>query len=80
VVVGHCCESGDLLTCEPGDSNELREMQVPDNIQIGDYALLKGTGAYCSAMSLKNYNSFPEIAEVMLMKGESGEVKLIRKR
>jgi diaminopimelate decarboxylase len=55
-------------------------MQVPDNIQIGDYALLKGTGAYCSAMSLKNYNSFPEIAEVMLMKGESGEVKLIRKR
>jgi diaminopimelate decarboxylase len=26
VVVGHCCESGDLLTCDPNDSNELREI------------------------------------------------------
>jgi hypothetical protein len=31
-------------------------------------------------MSLKNYNSFPEIAEVIVMKGEADEVKLIRKR
>jgi hypothetical protein len=29
-------------------------------------------------MSLKNYNSFPEIAEVMVL--TKGEVKLIRKR
>ena len=34
---------------------------------MGDFAILKGTGAYCSAMSLKNYNSFPEAAEVMLL-------------
>ena len=26
VIVGHCCESGDLLTCDPHDSNELREV------------------------------------------------------
>ena len=79
VIVGHCCESGDLLTCDPNDANELREIAVPSTVQAGDYALIKGTGAYCSAMSLKNYNSFPEIAEVMIMQG-SGEVKVIRKR
>jgi diaminopimelate decarboxylase len=54
-------------------------MEVPTNVQIGDFAILKGTGAYCSAMSLKNYNSFPEIAEVLLLK-DSQEVRVIRKR
>jgi diaminopimelate decarboxylase len=44
----------------------LREVEVPECIQIGDFAILKGTGAYCSAMSLKNYNSFPEAAEVLI--------------
>jgi diaminopimelate decarboxylase len=40
---------------------------------VGDFAILKGTGAYCSAMSLKNYNSFPEAAEVMLVSSTSAE-------
>lgn len=79
VIVGHCCESGDLLTCDPNDSNELREISVSSNVTAGDYALIKGTGAYCSAMSLKNYNSFPEIAEVMILQ-KTGEVKVIRQR
>lgn len=78
VVVGHCCESGDLITCDPADSNELREVQVPASLQPGDFAVLKGVGAYCSAMSLKNYNSFPEAAEVLVR--SSGEAALIRKR
>jgi len=52
---------------------------VPDLVSIGDYAVLKGTGAYCSAMSLKNYNSFPEAAEVMLVEDGSQAV-VIRKR
>ena len=26
VIVGHCCESGDLISCDPDDSNELREV------------------------------------------------------
>ena len=32
VIVGHCCESGDLITCDPGDSNEVREMPVSNDI------------------------------------------------
>ena len=78
VVVGHCCESGDLITCAPGSSDDLREVQAPSTLSIGDYALLKGAGAYCSAMSLKNYNSFPEAAEVIIR--VTGEVQVIRKR
>lgn len=39
---------------------------MSEHVRAGDFAVLKGTGAYCSAMSLKNYNSFPEAAEVML--------------
>jgi len=78
VVVGHCCESGDLITCDPSDSNELREVPVPRTLQAGDFAVLKGVGAYCSAMSLKNYNSFPEAAEVLVR--SNGEAVLIRKR
>ena len=66
MIVGHCCESGDLITCAPGNSDELREVSVSRSISVGDYAVIKGTGAYCSAMSLKNYNSFPEAAEVLI--------------
>jgi diaminopimelate decarboxylase len=78
VIVGHCCESGDLITCDPHDSNELREVPVPEDLAPGDFAVLKGTGAYCSAMSLKNYNSFPEAAEVLVR--TTGEAILVRKR
>jgi len=82
VIVGHCCESGDLITCDPEDSNELREVMTSGDVKVGDFAVLKGTGAYCSAMSLKNYNSFPEAAEVLVRKSspESLKVQLIRKR
>jgi len=40
--------------------------------------VIGGAGAYASAMSAKNYNSFPESAEVML--AENGEARLIRRR
>ena len=50
---------------------------MPTSVKVGDYAVLKGAGAYCSAMSLKHYNSFPEAAEV-LVDGE--KVFIIRKR
>lgn len=69
VIVGHCCESGDLITCASGDSNQIKEIGVPEGTKVGDYAVIKGTGAYCSAMSLKNYNSFPEAAEVLVRSG-----------
>jgi diaminopimelate decarboxylase len=77
VVVGHCCESGDLVTPSATDHEELGPRELP-KAEIGDLCVIEGAGAYCSAMSAKNYNSFPEAAEVLLR--ENGELVLIRRR
>ena len=77
VVVGHCCESGDLLTPAPGDPEALATRNLP-RAEIGDFCVIEGAGAYCSSMSAKNYNSFPEAAEVL--KKEDGRLAQIRKR
>jgi diaminopimelate decarboxylase len=77
VVVGHCCESGDLLTCAPGESETLAPRDLPI-VTRGDLAFIGGAGAYCAAMSAKNYNSFPEAPEVLL--GTDGTPHLIRRR
>ena len=75
VVVGHCCESGDLLTPHPDDAEALAPRQFC-KAEIGDLCVVEGSGAYCSGMSSKNYNSFPEAPEVMLL--ANGEVEVIR--
>ncbi len=77
IVAGHCCESGDVLTPAPGDPEALQPRLLPE-AQIGDLLVIGGAGAYCSSMSSKNYNSFPEAAEVMISR--NGSVELIRKR
>ncbi|MFL2847578.1 MAG: diaminopimelate decarboxylase [Coraliomargaritaceae bacterium] len=77
VVVGHCCESGDILTPAPGDPELLATRSFSD-VQIGDLVLIGGTGAYASAMTPKHYNSYPEAAEVLIE--TSGQIRLIRKR
>jgi diaminopimelate decarboxylase len=77
LVVGHCCESGDLLTPEPGNPEGLAPRELPI-AHIGDTFVIGGAGAYASAMSAKNYNSFPECAEVLIQ--TDGTPKLIRKR
>lgn len=77
VVVGHCCESGDLMTPKPGEPEALAERTLR-TAQIGDIAVMDGSGAYCAGMSTKNYNSFPEAPEVLVDLG--GNVHLIRKR
>jgi diaminopimelate decarboxylase len=77
VVVGHCCESGDLFSCAPGDPETIAERTL-SKAAIGDLVTIEGAGAYCSSMSTKNYNSFPEAAEVLL--DSNGELHLIRKR
>ncbi len=77
VVVGHCCESGDILTTAPGDPEALLPRTLV-NAQIGDLLIIGGAGAYCSAMPAKNYNSFPEAAEILIT--SSGALKLIRRR
>jgi len=77
LVVGHCCESGDLLTPESGNPEALDPREFPI-AHVGDTLVIGGAGAYAAAMSAKNYNSFPECAEVMIE--NDGTPKLIRKR
>ena len=77
LVSGHCCESGDLLTPDPGNPEGLGPRRLPET-RIGDTIVVGGAGAYCAAMSAKNYNSFPEAAEVLLAK--DGSLHLIRRR
>lgn len=77
IVVGHCCESGDILTPRKGDPEALQPRKLLE-ARIGDSLVIEGVGAYCSSMSTKNYNSFPEAAEVLIDLGENFHV--IRKR
>ena len=77
IVVGHCCESGDLLTPSAEDPSGLAPRDLP-RAAIGDLALIGGVGAYCASMCAKNYNSFPEAAEVWL--DRAGTPHLIRRR
>jgi len=77
VVVGHCCESGDLMTPKPGEPEDLARRTLR-KAEIGDLLVMDGSGAYCAGMSTKNYNSFPEAPEVLV--DLEGKPHLIRKR
>ncbi len=77
LVVGHCCESGDLLTPAPGQAETLAPRWL-ERAEVGDLCVIEGAGAYCAGMSAKNYNSFPEAPEALLEAG--GKLRLIRKR
>lgn len=77
IVAGHCCESGDVLTPAPDDSEGLLPRFMIET-RPGDAVVVGGAGAYCSGMAAKNYNSFPEAAEVMIMR--DGSIELMRKR
>ena len=77
LVAGHCCESGDVLTPAPGDPEGLQPRLLAE-ARIGDLLAVGGSGAYCSGMASKNYNSFPEAAEVL--QASDGTLHLIRKR
>jgi len=77
LVVGHCCESGDILTPEPANPEGIKPRELTE-AKIGDAVVVCGAGAYCAGMSCKNYNSFPEAPEVLLQK--DGAFKLIRRR
>ena len=75
VVVGHCCESGDIFTQKEG--GEAYPVKMAE-VKTGDYVVMEGAGAYCSSMSVKNYNSYPEVAEVLV--DLDGGFHLIRSR
>jgi diaminopimelate decarboxylase len=77
IVAGHCCESGDVLTPEPDNPEGLLPRRLLPT-QTGDILVIGATGAYCAGMSAKNYNSFPEAAEVLV--ANDGTFHLIRQR
>ncbi len=77
LVVGHCCESGDVLTPAPGDPEALRTRTLLEP-RVGDALVIDSAGAYCAGMAAKNYNTFPECAEVFLR--TDGSAQLIRRR
>lgn len=77
LVVGHCCESGDVLTPAPNDPEGLLPRELTE-AKVGDAVVIGGAGAYCAGMASKNYNSFPEAAEVLI--DRDGNAHLVRKR
>lgn len=77
LITGHCCESGDVLSPEPGNPEGLLPRELP-SAEVGDILVIGGAGAYCAGMAAKNYNSFPESAEVL--RARDGQFRLIRAR
>lgn len=77
VIVGHCCESGDILTTQAGDPEALATRLLP-RLEVGDTLAIGGAGAYCASMAASHYNSFPRAPEVLL--SEEGDLLLIRQR
>lgn len=66
VVVGTCCESGDIFTPAQGDPEQIGTVLLP-KAAWGDCVAVMGAGAYGTAMSAKNYNSRPACAEAMIL-------------
>jgi diaminopimelate decarboxylase len=64
VVVGHNCESTDLLTPSPKNSETPLPRRMPV-LTFGDIVAIEGVGAYCSSMNLGGYNSYPSPCEVL---------------
>lgn len=63
VVVGHNCETGDILTPAIGDP----ESTAPRTLRraaVGDVVAIYDAGAYCRNFSVTGYNSFPPAGEV----------------
>ena len=65
VIVGHNCESGDLLTPEPGNPENIMPRRLKE-AHIGDLVIIGGAGAYAASMRAIGYNSFPSAAEVFI--------------
>lgn len=77
VVVGSCCESGDILTCKAGEPEELAPRTFPE-AKPGDLMIVGGSGAYCSSMATFNYNSKQRSPEYLVR--ENCNIDMIRKR
>lgn len=65
VVVGHNCETGDILTPAPGDPEHIAPRKMR-RAAIGDVVVIADVGAYCASFSAKLYNAFPAATEVIV--------------
>lgn len=65
VVVGHNCETGDILTPAPGDPEGI-ESRMLHRAQIGDKVVIYDAGAYCRSFAVHGYNSYPSAAEILV--------------
>lgn len=60
VVVGHCCESGDLLTTQYNNPSSTSTIKL-STTDIWDLILIWWAWAYCDSMSCRWYNWYPTI-------------------
>ncbi|HET7630040.1 MAG TPA: hypothetical protein VFK03_01570, partial [Candidatus Saccharimonadales bacterium] len=65
VVVGHNCETGDILTPAPGDPEGIEPRSL-NQAQIGDVVAIYDCGAYCASFSAKGYNSYPDAKQILV--------------
>jgi diaminopimelate decarboxylase len=65
VVVGHNCESGDILTPAAGDPETIEQRELR-KASIGNEVRIYDMGAYCASMRARGYNSFPIAPEYMV--------------
>lgn len=65
IVVGHNCESADLLTPAPGDPEVLMPRTLA-KANVGDLVLIGGVGGYSASMSVSGYNGFPNAKEFFI--------------
>ncbi|WP_306553615.1 diaminopimelate decarboxylase [Acidovorax sp.] len=77
MVSGHCCIAGDSLTPKPGNAEDI-QAQPLGMVVPGDFLVVERTGGYAASMSVKNFNSYPEAAEVL--RSAHGQYTLIRSR
>lgn len=64
-VVGHNCETGDIITTAPGDPEGIEARRMA-RARIGDVVAIYDAGAYCASFAAKGYNSFPDAEEVFI--------------
>ena len=65
VVVGHCCESSDILTPAPNDPEAIAPRTL-NKAAIGELVAIAGTGAYCNAFATTGYNAFPSAQKIFI--------------
>ncbi|HET8690290.1 MAG TPA: hypothetical protein VFL81_02545 [Candidatus Saccharimonadales bacterium] len=65
VVVGHNCETGDILTTAPGDPEGIEAREL-NKAAIGDLIAIYDCGAYCASFSTHGYNSYPDAGQILV--------------